>query len=336
MANLLRPWLLARLLGGAAAAALLGVAIVVAVRVLSEWREGSTGERQLVLERRAELVATLVQTALGLTLLGVALLLMAGDRAAESIRGAMCAWGVFDDTPGGFAALAASALAAYAGGLWLALHRLDLRVETPALTRLKFLAIFLVAPLVGLDLGASLRFALSLDFEMVASCCSVTLDGGGTSAWADSVLGRNGFHLALALGTLSGVLGLALARAPRPGLAFALGPLSTLSLATFVPAVLDVVAPHVYELPHHRCPFCLLHADVGGIGWPLFGAVFVASATGLGATLVESLRSRAGALATDATLRGLGKSAGIAWLLATALAAAPVARYVWITGTLLP
>ena len=39
-------------------------------------------------------------------------------------------------------------------------------------------------------------------------------------------------------------------------------------------AVTLEVAPHVYEVPQHLCPFCLFKADAYFIGYPLFGAIF--------------------------------------------------------------
>ena len=63
--NLLRPWILARLSSGAAVAILCAVAVVVAWRVLSRWRIGTTSEGQLILERRAEGIGLDLETFVG-------------------------------------------------------------------------------------------------------------------------------------------------------------------------------------------------------------------------------------------------------------------------------
>jgi len=42
-----------------------------------------------------------------------------------------------------------------------------------------------------------------------------------------------------------------------------------------------VVAPYALATPGHLCPFCLLHAQGGWLGWPLFGALFAGTVTGL-------------------------------------------------------
>lgn len=332
--NLLRPWILARLLSGGAVLALCLFGAWVAWRVLRHWRVGATNEGQLALERRAELVAAVVQVALVIAIVDLALTVLAADRMTHSIRGAMCAWGVFDASPWGFVALAATALGAAACALWVVLHRLDLSTARPTLTRRKFVALFGIVPILAFDLFATTRWALDLDMQVVASCCSLGLD----QALGPSATGGGGPRALSGWLALGAVIGAVLASAwawRRPGrfTAWLAAALSVAALAAAVPAILWVVAPHVYETPHHLCPFCLLHADVGGIGWPLFSALFAAAICGAGVGLVESQRRASGdSEAAFALERRLGGWAMILWTITLTLAVLPVARYAWITG----
>ncbi|MCC6875613.1 MAG: hypothetical protein IT378_15005 [Sandaracinaceae bacterium] len=333
LTNLTHPWLLARLLSGASAAVLAIVGLAVAYKVLRFYRVGATSEGQLALERRAELVAAIVQLALVLGVVNLALSVLAADRRAGSVRGAMCAWGVFDASAWGVPSLAASALVALGGALWLTLHRLDLRLETPRLTRAKFIALLVVAPLVVIDLLASTAFALDLDRSVVASCCSLGLDSVVEATGASG--GARGLAAALALGggSLAAALGLALRVRPRAWMSWGAAFLSAITLAVALPAILGYVAPHAYETPSHLCPFCLLHADVHGIGWPLFALLGLGSTAGLSLAALELARKKAGAPEQVAALaRSLGLSSAIGWLGAIVLGALPVVRYAWITG----
>lgn len=331
--NLLRPWILARLLSGLAVAILCAFALMVAWRVLRAWRVGATSEGQLALERRAELVAAVVQAALVAAVLNLGLTVLAADRLTHSIRGAMCAWGVFDASPYGFAALASSALVAAACALWVVLHRLDLALERPTLTKRKFIALFALAPLVWLDLGVTARFIFDLDMTVVASCCSVGLDDA-LGASGGSAAGPHELSASVGLGAVLTAIAVSLLAWRRPGRAASIGVAasSALALAAALPAVLLFVAPHAYETPNHLCPFCLLHGEVLGLGWPLFGALFSAALSGLGAGLVESQRRASGEPAVVAGMqRRLSGWAALLWALALLLAAAPVVRYAWIT-----
>lgn len=332
--NLLRPWILARLLSGGAVLALCLFGAWVAWRVLRHWRVGASNEGQLALERRAELVAAVVQVALVIAIVDLLLTVLAADRLTHSIRGAMCAWGVFDASSWGFVALGASALGAAACALWVVLHRLDLATARPALTRRKFVALFAIVPILAFDLFATTRWALDLDMQVVASCCSLGLDRalGSTAIGGGGPRAISGW---LALGATLGAVGACAWAWRRPGRlsAWLAASLSVIALAAAIPAILWVVAPHAYETPHHLCPFCLLHADVGGIGWPLFAALASAAVCGAGIGLVESQRRASGEPAVALALeKRLGGWAAVLWAITLTLAVLPVARYAWVTG----
>lgn len=338
LTNLLQPLLLARVVSGIAVAALVLYGVFIAAQVVRHWRVASLAEGQLALERRAELVATIVQAALVLCLANLALTVVAADHLADAIAGAMCAWGVFGSTAAGFPSLAVTWAAAAAATLWVVVHRLDLRMTRATLTRGKFLALFALAPLLLVDLGLATGFALELDLSVVATCCSASLDAGGGSpflagALLDAPVGR-GVAGALAALLAAGAAG-ALAARRRPGRAgaFLVAGLSLLGGVLALPAVTGYVAPHAYETPGHACPFCLLHGDVFGIGWPLFGALFFATVLGLAVGLVEGLAPRVSEPeeARSQTRRLAGWSAA-SWVTVLVVAAWPVARWAVLTS----
>ncbi len=334
LANLFRPWILARLTASMTAALLVLLGVWTAARVLSHFSIARTSEGQLALERRAELVSSLVEVALGTTVLGLCLAMVGADRMTASIRGAMCAWGVLDASPWGFRSLFASIGAALGCALWIAVHRLDLRLRAPTLTRAKFAALFVVAPLVLADGALAVQHALSLDLRVVATCCSTGLDAtvrdAGTAVHRAQPIAAALFALAAAVAVGLGALNV---RRARAGLATALGVASAAAAVASVPAVIGWVAPHAFESPAHLCPFCLLHGDVLGLGWPLFASLFGGTALGLSAGLVGRLERASGEPETARAMAArLGGAASLAWGLALALAAAPVVRWMVLSG----
>ncbi len=333
--NLLNPWLLARVANGLTGVGLCCLGLVVAAKVVVRWRPGASSEAQLSLERQAELAAAVVQAALVLSLLGLVLTVLAAERLTGAIRGAMCAYGVLASTDTGFASLLVSALAAAACVLWTVLHRFDLRLGRPALTRRKFVALFLVVPLVFLDLGATLAFVSELDFSVIASCCSVWLDGEVSGPVGGVGVSSRNVAALLALAAAAAAVAGALAARRRPGAvtAYAAALLSVLAAVAAVPAILWYVAPHAYATPHHLCPFCLLKAHVAGIGWPLFAALFAAVTLGMALGVVELNRSASGEPEQAAALeRTLGLWTAVAWLATVSVALLPVARYLAASG----
>lgn len=336
--NLLRPWLVSRVIVGLSASMLAIAAMVVAARALSRDPARTGPVTRLADEKRIELVSTLFSLAGAFAWLDLLLAVTGADRLAGSLRGAMCAYGVLDASPWGFRALVLAIVSALASSSWRALHAVDLTQREGALTRGKLTGAFFVGPLVLASFAASTRFALDLDFRVIASCCST-----GFGPAAASIFGRDGdaepgaMVALVVLGALAAVLALvsthrAIER--RAELVAALASLCAIGAAIVsVPAIVGYVAPHAYETPVHQCPFCLLRVEEsGGIGWPLYVSLAVA----LGASLalgVSALSSRRvpEPLLTLPIRRRFAHTAALAWLITIGVAVYPIARFAWIT-----
>jgi hypothetical protein len=330
--NFLNLWILARVTQAGVGTLLCLVGVVLGLRMATQWQAGQSSERQLALERQAELVASVMQVALMLEVLGLGLAVFVTDHLVGGIRGAMCAFGVLSSTPTGFYGLLTSILAAGACALWVVLHRFDLRLTAPVLTRRKFAWLPVAGVLALGDLALVIAFAWQLDFKVIASCCSV---------WVDAAVVNNNPAVALLSPVAAGVVGLmaataaalasaSAARWPGRALAWLACGTSAMGAVAVLPAILGVVAPHVLGTPWHLCPFCLFHVQGGGLGWPLFGALFLGSVTGIGLGLVESYRTNASdPTAVRDMQKSLGRWSALGWLFALGCGLYPVMRY-WL------
>jgi hypothetical protein len=186
-----------------------------------------------------------------------------------------------------------------------------------------------IAPLALLDTVLVSAWLGSLDFSVMASCCSTTLGEGrreGALFWqGPRILASWG---ALGGGVLAMVTALWAFRSPGRRIVTLAG-ITALTVVPFaVGAVILEVAPYVYEVPEHLCPFCLFKAEAYFIGYPLFGSVFLASVWGLGGTAAAALahgeRTRAvfPAFARSRMIRGAA-----AWAVALIVGALPIAMY---------
>lgn len=333
--NFLNLWILARVTQVGVATLLCVAGALLGLRIVRQWQPGLSSEQQLVLERRAELVASVMQVALLLEVMGLGLAVLVADRMVGGIRGAMCAFGVLTSVPTGFHGLLASTLAAAACALWVILHRFDLRLEAPALTRRKFVCLIPVGALALGDLALVLAFAYQLDFEVIASCCSVWVDAAVVHAGAAKLLlppiWAGGLGVAAAV--IAALASTAAARKPGRATAWIACGASALAPAAMLPAVLGVVAPHALGTPTHLCPFCLLHVQGGGIGWPLFSAMFLGCVLGMGIGVVELNRVAAKDTVVVRTMqRSLGYWSAVSWLCALACGALPVVRFLLESG----
>lgn len=334
MRNLLEPWVALRIVAGLVSTLLLLRASYTGTQVLRHFRLSRATEGQLLLERRLDLSATFVRVGAVVQIACVAFTALAAERLSHGIRGAMCGYGVFQASEWGFRSLVADVALGLVAGLFSQLFAFDARVKTFELAKPLAVAMVGLGPLALASFALSLKFFTDLDLTVVASCCSVTLDAGAGVADAHAFGPRVPTTIAalVAVGAALAVGTLAAKRPERPRVLLA----GALSLAAFpfaVAAVMLEVAPHAFEVPQHVCPFCLLKTDVLGLGYPLFGAMFLATIWGGGAAL-GSLFAR-GAAAREAfgpfAKKKLSR-AGIAWAVVLLLAAAPVLRYAVVSN----
>jgi hypothetical protein len=334
--TLLDPWILARLVAGLAAATLLLHAAWVGGRVLKFHHLGAANEGQLALERQVELAGASARVGAGLAVLALVLSAVAADRLSSTIRGAMCGFGVVHATTWGPWSIALSIVTALAAGSYLGILRLDRDTRDLSLIRAVAMLSLPVAALALADLVAATAWLGGLDRDVVASCCSV---GADTATNAASRIGHEAGPRVLAtwgaalLGGLAVVLAARSSRAPTRPSAIGAGVIGLAALPVFVLAVVLEVAPHVYEVPHHRCPYCLLRADAWGIGYPLFGAALLA-ASWAGGTLLGALVARgpAATAAFPGFARALLRREAVAWAIALVVSAVPVVRYAIVAG----
>lgn len=334
MNNLLEPWVLLRLAAGLVALLLFARAATTAQKVLRHFDVGRATEGQLALEKQQELAATFARIGAVVQVLSLALGMLAADRLSHGVRGAMCAYGVFSAHPWGFGSLAVTGGVALAAGVLAQVYAFDARVRSLDLARPVAIATCCMAPLAALDLAAAAKFLLGLDLSVVASCCSVQLDPISASGEGYAV-GPRVLVTVLALVGIALAVGAGLFAARRPSRTAVVvaGVASLLTLPLALGASVLEVAPHAFEVPTHVCPFCLLKMDVLGIGYPLFGAIFV-GASWAGGAAVSALLARTGAT-TEALARFAPSKLRVsvsAWGVALAVALVPIVRYALVGG----
>jgi hypothetical protein len=281
-----------------------------------------------------ELAMAFLRFAFGGSVLSLLFFMLAGDKLSHGIRGAMCAYGVFNANDWGFIALYASLGTTLVAGWLSEMCALDGTAPTLELTRPIARGTLLLAPVSVAALGLSTKFLASLDLTVVSSCCSVALDseGAGYTGYAH---GPRTLVTALAIVlSLAAVVAAAWARrSPGRGPSFLAGTLSLSAVPFAIGTAVLEVAPHAFESPHHLCPFCLFRSDVYGLGYALFAAILAAAVWGGGLALGAGL-SRSQALAETFgpyARRRLGRGA-IAWMIFLLVGAMPVARYAVVGG----
>jgi len=330
MTNLLEPWVLLRIVAGLVAFLLFARGAITAQKVLRHFDVAKATEGQLALEKRMELASTFVRIGAVVQVLSLVLSALASDRLSRGVRGAMCAYGVFGANEWGFRSLAATVVVALLAGVLTQVLAFDARVRGFDLVRPIAIATLAMAPLSAIDLAFVYEYLSRLDLTVVASCCSVQLDpiaaGGPTFAGGPRVI-------ATAVAVIGTVVSIAAAlfaaRAPTERRVVIAAFATLLTVPAAVAASVLEVAPHAFEVPQHVCPFCLLRSDVFAIGYPLYGALFLATvwAGGVAACALLSSGDTLLAFARQKLRRG-----AFAWGVALVLGAIPVVRFAIVSG----
>lgn len=307
---LLNSWSITLLVISAASLFLVGGTVITAIRVLMFWDAEADTARQIQLENETWLSALLMQYGMVLQLVALLLLVLAADSYSEILIGAMCATGAFLANGYGIPLLLVKIVGVFLYGFWIVLHRLDISSEELVLTRVKYLYLLVLVPLVFFDIILLVLYLAQLQPDIITSCCGVVFGsaaGDGKNLIGPLPVGP----VMLFFYTLAGILfvwSFVLLRkidiAPLPGekltgILFSLFWLVFFCLSLLV--ITSVISSYIYGMPFHRCPFDILKKEYGFVGYLIYFLLFSATFLGMSvggtslfttnSSLHESLRS---------------------------------------------
>ncbi|MDF1554167.1 MAG: hypothetical protein P1P84_13940, partial [Deferrisomatales bacterium] len=305
--------------GSLLTAAMILYAARIGVEILRSWDLASGSEAQLVLERKTYLVSTILTWLFAFQLLSFFLFVYTADGLCHLFVGAMCAAGTLHVNGFGYPTLALKILTFLLAGTWMLLNHLDRQGRDYPLVRVKYALLLAMAPLLLAEVWLQGSYFLALTPDVITSCCG-SLFGTEARTLSSQLAAlppgamRVAFFLAEGLVIASGLYYLG---AGRGGYGFA-----ALAGAAFVVGLLSVISfigLYVYQLPSHHCPFCVLKAEYGRVGYPLYGLILFGGLAGMGTGLLSLFRGipslRA---AAPGVLRGLAGAAVACHLLLTA------------------
>lgn len=260
------------------------------IQILRSWNLRSGSELQLNLERKTYLISTLLASVFCFQFLSLFLYVSTADRLHTLFVGAMCAAGVFYVNGFGYPVLILKVITFLLAGLWLILNFSDNRGYDYPLIKKKYQLLLLIAPLILTETILQANFFLRLKPDIITSCCGSLFSAAGTGLLAQAyafphIPMKFGFYLSLFL-TMG--LGCIFLKRGWGGILFAL-----MSGVTFVVTILSIfsfISLYFYELPTHRCPFCILQNEYGYVGYPIYFSVLGSAISGMGVGLLMPFR----------------------------------------------
>ena len=276
------PVVIALLVGSLLTCGMLLYSAYYGAKILRRWDLGSGSDLQLTLERRTYLVSTLMSYSMGFQLLSLFLFVYTADDMARFIIGAMCAAGSLHANLWGYPALVLKITTFLLAGTWLIVNYADNRGYDYPLIKKKYALLLMIAPFGMADMIAQAGYFLSLNPDVITSCCgSLFTFGSGKTENSIAALPQGPAEILFYAGmSLAFITGITFYRTGKAGYLFSLA--SAAALAASVHAIIAFISPYFYELPTHHCPFCILQQEYGYDGYPMYLTLMAGAVSGLG------------------------------------------------------
>ena len=254
---------------------LLTVAFVVSLKVLLKWDFESFTPFQFALERQAYLVSTIILFVFLMKFLLVVYFIFSIDTLSLLLPGAMCGAGVIKANVYGSYVLILKLFILFLLTLWIYIHSYDMCTKNHQWFRHKSWLFSLIFVLIILELGLDFSYFTNIDTQMPVSCCAALfgqLEGANPLPFGLSVT------LLLVLFYLLYIL-LILAIKSGYTILYILTNMLFVFIAYY--AVVYFFGTYVYQLPTHKCPFCMLQSEYYYVGYLLWGSLFMGTYIGL-------------------------------------------------------
>ncbi len=262
---------------------LLVVALANTLTILKSWDFSATTPAQYALEKRAYLVVLVILGTLVFKILLLPFFSHTIDNLAAIIPGAMCGAGVISANSYGSPLLVVKVVVLFMSGIWLFANREDLRAENHPYFRAKLKFFLLIFVTVVLESVLDWMFLLNISTLTPVQCCSGIYGAVGEGSPLPLGLNVNTLLILFYLLFVSVVV-LGLMRYNLLHLFF-----SAAFLYFGYYTVVYFFGTYVYQLPTHKCPFCMLQKEYYYVGYLIWGSLLTGTFFGVAGYVLRLL-----------------------------------------------
>ena len=254
---------------------LLFVAFVVSLKVLVKWDFESFTPFQFALERQSYLISTIIQFVFLLKFILVAYFIFSIDALAPLLPGAMCGAGVIKANGYGSYLLILKFFILFLLTLWLYVHFYDMRTKNHQWFKHKSWLFSFIFFFIVLELALDFGYFSNIDTHMPVSCCAALfgqLEGANPLPFGLSV------PLLLVLFYLLYIL-IILTLKNGYTMLYIIANILFIFIAYY--SVVYFFGTYIYQLPTHKCPFCMLQPEYYYVGYLVWASLFMGTYIGL-------------------------------------------------------
>ena len=246
----------------------LSFTLLQAIYILKYYKKGTTTELQYSLEKKSYLVGVVIGISLIIKIVLVAFFAYSLDELSVIVPGAMCAAGVVSSNLYGEPLLLLKLLILLLASLWLLLNRADVHVADAPYFKKKLYLFIVLYILILLEFFTSVNFLTLIETQNPVLCCSVIY----TDSSNPIPFNMSNFQLITLFYMLYFVVFLSAIYKNKKLLFIS----SILFVYISYYALVYFFSTYIYELPTHKCPFCMLQKEYYYVGYFIYSALFLA------------------------------------------------------------
>ena len=256
------------LLGEAILYIFMFIAFIISLHILIKWDFNSFSDEQYKLERRSYLVITILIFVFAIKFMLLAYFVFTIDALNTLVPGAMCAAGVISANSYGLKLLFVKLFIIFTLTLWLMINYYDLEAKNYPYFKIKYGLYLVIFGLVTLEIWLDFAYFRHIDIHQPVSCCSALfgqLEGANPLPFGlDTKMMLILFYttfvtLVILLFTNQDILALIFI---------------ALFLYIAYYSIVYFFGTYIYELPTHKCPFCMFQKEYHYIGYLIWGSLF--------------------------------------------------------------
>jgi len=245
------------------------------ISILRFWDFNNFSSKQLKLEKQSYLLSTIATFIFTLKLTLLIYFVYMIDSLSIIIPGAMCGAGVISANSYGMSLLFVKLITIFTFLLFLTLNNLDLKAKNYPLLKFKSWVLLAGLLLIFLETYLDIAYLFNIDLSVPVSCCSALF--GNLEGVNPLPFGLDIKMLLILYYTLFVSIILSLLLDNKLLTAVTLILFAVISYY----AVVYFFGTYIYELPTHKCPFCMMQKEYYYIGYFVWGTLFSALFFGL-------------------------------------------------------
>ncbi|CZE47964.1 hypothetical protein [Campylobacter geochelonis] len=250
--------------------------------IAKKYDENISTSYQYELSKQGYLVSTIISFILMVKIPLFLFFVWTMDSISSLVPGAMCAVGIVDATPEGIYMLVLKIFNLFLLSGWLLVNHEDGKTINSKFLKTKFKLFIPIYILLLAEFILEFSHFSGIRVDTAVLCCSDIFAASSIDKVA--FWHTNGFILGLFYAFF--ILNFIWAYFKVDIL---LGMFSLSFMLISIYAIIRFFSPYIYELPTHKCPFCMLQADYGYVGYLIYALIFIGTIPGFFVFIMELL-----------------------------------------------